>query len=105
MANYNGAVSVNPARFRTMADALNATSRQIVYQICQWGVGENIRQFAELGNSYRMSNDIQNNWKSIWRIANQIPPLVKWIKPGAYADMDMLTYVTYLCAADLPHSL
>ena len=91
MANYNGAVSVNPQRFRTMADALNATSQPIVYQICQWGVGENVGQWAsQIGNSWRMSNDIQNNWKSIWRIANQVVPYAKWTRPGAYADMDML---------------
>ncbi|KAF8251493.1 glycoside hydrolase [Wilcoxina mikolae CBS 423.85] len=78
-------------RFRAMATALQAASRPIVYGICQWGIGDNLAQWAgNIGNSWRMSNDIINAWSSIYRITNQVVPLAKYAKPGNFNDMDML---------------
>jgi alpha-galactosidase len=37
-----------------------------------------------------MSNDISNNWASIWRITNEVVPYYKHTAVGAYPDMDML---------------
>lgn len=45
---------------------------------------------SELGNSWRISNDIYNAWRSIWRITNQVVPYYKHTGVGKYADMDML---------------
>lgn len=45
---------------------------------------------APLGNSWRMSNDIFNAWRAIWRITNQAVAHSKYNRPGAFADMDML---------------
>lgn len=74
-----------------MAAALNEVERPIVYQICEWGVGEDLGDWApEYGDSWRISNDIQNNWQSIWRITNQAVPYVKHTGVGKYADLDML---------------
>ncbi|KAL1860551.1 hypothetical protein Daus18300_009184 [Diaporthe australafricana] len=90
-ADYDNAVTQDPTRFRTMKSALDATSRSMVYQICQWGVGTDIGTWAsELGNSWRISNDIYNAWRSIWRITNQVVPYYKHTGVGKYADMDML---------------
>ncbi|OMP82837.1 putative alpha-galactosidase D [Diplodia seriata] len=78
-------------RFAEMAQALDAVERPIVYQICQWGVGEDLGVWApKLGNSWRISNDIYNSWSSIWRITNQVVPFWKHTGVGKYADMDML---------------
>ncbi|KKY18251.1 putative alpha-galactosidase precursor [Diplodia seriata] len=78
-------------RFAEMAQALDAVDRPIVYQICQWGVGEDLGVWApKLGNSWRISNDIYNSWSSIWRITNQVVPFWKHTGVGKYADMDML---------------
>lgn len=41
-ADYTGAVSTSPTRFDVMASALAETSRDTVYQVCQWGVGTDI---------------------------------------------------------------
>ena len=77
-----------------MADALNAQNRSIVYQICQWGVGGDLGRWApQLGDSWRVSNDIANNWQSVWRIANQVVPFWRHTGVGRYADMDMLMCV------------
>jgi len=45
---------------------------------------------SQIGNNWRMSNDIINNWISIWRITNQVVPLAHFSQPGNYNDMDML---------------
>lgn len=48
---------------------------------------------SKIGNTWRMSNDIYNAWRSIWRITNQVVPYWRNTRPGAFPDMDMLLYV------------
>lgn len=43
-----------------------------------------------MSNTWRMSNDISNDWKSIWRITNEVVPYAEYTGPGAFPDMDML---------------
>lgn len=79
-------------RFAAMSDALDSVNRPIIFSICQWGVGQDLGVWApKYGNTWRISNDIQDNWKSIWRIVNQAVPYVKRTGVGKYIDMDMLT--------------
>jgi alpha-galactosidase len=40
--DYSSPESQSPDRYYTMAEALNATSRDILFQVCQWGVGYDI---------------------------------------------------------------
>ncbi|KAH7055546.1 alpha-galactosidase [Macrophomina phaseolina] len=78
-------------RFAKMSQALDAVDKPILYQICQWGVGEDLGEWApRYGNSWRISNDIYNSWSSIWRITNEVVPYWKYTGPGRYPDMDML---------------
>lgn len=41
-ADYANDVTQSPTRFQVMASALESTSRDLVYQICQWGVGTDV---------------------------------------------------------------
>lgn len=41
-ADYSNVVAQSPTRFQVMASALDGTSRDIIYQICQWGQGTDI---------------------------------------------------------------
>jgi alpha-galactosidase len=45
---------------------------------------------SKIADSWRISNDIQDNWASIWRITNEVVPYFKHTTVGAYPDMDML---------------
>ncbi|KAK1982726.1 alpha-galactosidase [Colletotrichum cereale] len=92
MVDYRHPEAISPDRFEIMAEALNTTDRDILYQVCQWGTGYDLGIWAPQigGNSYRISNDIYNGWRSIWRIANQVVPYYKHTGPGAFPDMDML---------------
>ncbi|KAI0004677.1 carbohydrate-binding module family 35 protein [Xylariaceae sp. FL0662B] len=91
MTDYVSPVSTSPERHRKMAWVLDGVDRDISYFICQWGIGENLGDWAPLiGNVYRISNDIYNSWRNIWRITNQVAPFYKSTAVGAYPDMDML---------------
>ncbi|USP79453.1 carbohydrate-binding module family 35 protein [Curvularia clavata] len=91
MVDSSSAEAQSPARFQHMAAELDAVDREIQYYVCQWGIGTNVGEWAaEIGNTWRMSNDIYNAWRSIWRITNQIVPYFRHTTVGAFADMDML---------------
>ena len=49
-----------------------------------------VRRAKEIGNTWRISNDIYNAWRSIWRITNQVFSHSKHTAAGTFADMDML---------------
>ncbi|KAI1803478.1 carbohydrate-binding module family 35 protein [Daldinia bambusicola] len=91
MADYVSPISTSPDRHKKMAAALDGVDRDIAYFICQWGLGEDLGEWASpIGNVYRISNDIYNSWRSVWRITNQVVPFYKTTSVGAYPDMDML---------------
>ncbi|OTA89004.1 carbohydrate-binding module family 35 protein [Hypoxylon sp. CO27-5] len=91
MADYVSPASTSPERHEKMASVLDGVDRDIAYFICQWGIGEDLGEWAPpIGNAYRISNDIYNSWRSIWRITNQVVPFYKSTAVGAYPDMDML---------------
>lgn len=91
MVESSSAESQSPARFQHMAAELDAVDREIRYYVCQWGIGVDTGEWAsKIGNSWRISNDIYNAWRSIWRITNQFVPYYRHTTVGAFADMDML---------------
>ncbi|KAF2446102.1 carbohydrate-binding module family 35 protein [Karstenula rhodostoma CBS 690.94] len=91
MVDSDSAEAKSPARFQKMETSLEAVDRPFQYFICQWGIGENVGEWAsKIGNTWRMSNDIYNAWRSIWRITNQVVPYWRNTRPGAFPDMDML---------------
>ncbi|KAI9343102.1 Melibiase family protein [Obelidium mucronatum] len=77
-------------RYGALRDALNATGRPMNYALCSWGE-VNIWEFGnELGNSWRTTLDIQDNWNSIMSIIRQNQHLSHFSRPGGFNDMDML---------------
>ena len=65
-----------------MRDALAATGRPIVYSLCEWGVNEPWTWGADVGNLWRTTGDIGDNWASLKSIVNQNAPLAPFAKPG-----------------------
>jgi alpha-galactosidase len=77
-------------RYSAMRDALAATGRPIVYSICEWGVNEPWTWAGQVGNLWRTTGDISDNWSSMLSIIKQNAPLAQYAHPGAWNDPDML---------------
>ncbi|KAH8890710.1 glycoside hydrolase [Thozetella sp. PMI_491] len=76
--------------YLTMRDALLKTGRPILYSICQWGRDEVWTWAGEVGNSWRMSPDITNNWSSVASIAGKAASIYMYSAPGRFNDLDMM---------------
>jgi alpha-galactosidase len=71
--------------------SLAKVDRDIVYSLCQYGMGDSWTWAADVGgNSWRTTGDIQANWPSIARIGFAQNGHEKWAKPGHWNDPDML---------------
>jgi alpha-galactosidase len=66
--------------------------RDIVYSFCQYGMGGVQEWGAEIGgNTWRVTGDINPNWKSIQQHGFELHKgLEKWANPGHWNDPDML---------------
>ncbi|HEY5507693.1 MAG TPA: T9SS type A sorting domain-containing protein [Paludibacter sp.] len=76
-------------RYSAIKRAINNTGRtDINYNVCRW-------QFpgvwvTTIADSWRIANDINNNWGAIIRIIDQNAYLASFCSKGHYNDMDML---------------
>jgi alpha-galactosidase len=77
--------------YTIMGDALGKTNRDIVFSLCQYGMGDVWTWGAEVnGNVWRTTGDIQDNWGSLHDIyRNQAGHEVN-AGPGHWNDPDML---------------
>ncbi len=77
-------------RYTTMRDALKATGRSIVYSICEWGENKPWEWADGVGQLWRTTGDISDNWGSMLSIAKRNLPLAQYAGPGHWNDPDML---------------
>ncbi|MET7278362.1 NPCBM/NEW2 domain-containing protein [Kribbella sp. NPDC005582] len=78
-------------RYKTMADALQATGRPILYSICEWGANQPWLWAANAGgHMWRTTGDIANNWSSVMSLLDQQVGLEQYSGPNAWNDPDML---------------
>jgi alpha-galactosidase len=77
-------------RYTAMGAALRATGRPIVYSLCEWGRVQPWEWAADVGNLWRTTDDIQDNWASLSSIITQNAVLFSAARPGAWNDPDML---------------
>jgi alpha-galactosidase len=80
----------SPQYYPTMRDALLKTKAPIFFSICQWGRDEVWTWAGKVGNSWRMSPDIQNNWASVASIAAKAASIYQYSAPGGFNDLDMM---------------
>ncbi|CAF3768558.1 unnamed protein product, partial [Rotaria sp. Silwood1] len=60
--NCNTDRTIPEVRYPVMRDALNASGRPIFFSICEWGVDTPALWAANVGNSWRTTGDIRDNW-------------------------------------------
>jgi hypothetical protein len=77
--------------YRVMRNALNKVSRDIVFSLCQYGMGNVWEWGAEVGgNLWRTTGDITDTWKSMTDIGFDQTVQWKHAAPGHWNDPDML---------------
>ena len=76
------------AEYGRMRDALNATGRKVLYQVCGWNAWY-APKGEELGNTWRIAADA-DDWLHIYRGIRTNEALSKYAGPGHYNDPDML---------------
>ncbi|EPS71460.1 glycosyl hydrolase family-like protein, partial [Genlisea aurea] len=77
-------------RYPPMRNALNATGRTIFYSLCEWGVDDPALWAGSVGNSWRTTVDIKDNWESMTGIADINDKWAAYAGPGGWNDPDML---------------
>lgn len=89
--NTDYAPLVSPrGHYVAMREAIDATGRDLLFQICDWGVDFPSLWAPALGNTWRVTNDIIPEWKTVYRIVNQVVPQTDFAGPGQWLDLDML---------------
>jgi alpha-galactosidase len=77
--------------YRVMAAALAAQPRDIVYSLCQYGMGDVWEWGADVGgNLWRTTGDITDTWSSMMGIGFSHGPRAQYAGPGHWNDPDML---------------
>lgn len=77
-------------RYPVMTHALMKTGRPIYFSLCEWGDMHPALWGAPLGNSWRTTNDIADNWESMISRADQNEIYADYARPGGWNDPDML---------------
>jgi len=77
-------------RYTKMRDALKNTGRPIVYSICEWGKNQPWNWGPSVGNLWRTSGDISDNWSRMVGRIHANDTHASAAGPGHWNDPDML---------------
>jgi alpha-galactosidase len=77
-------------RYKAMRDALKATGRPIVFSLCEWGQNKPWLWASDVGNLWRTTGDISDNWTRMLSILHANEKLAQYAGPGHWNDPDML---------------
>ena len=88
--NCNSDKTTPEKRYPVMRDALNKTGHPIFFSMCEWGVDNPATWASKVGNSWRTTGDIGDNWNSMISRADQNDKWANYSGPGGWNDPDML---------------
>ncbi|XP_073223261.1 alpha-galactosidase-like isoform X2 [Cicer arietinum] len=77
-------------RYPPMSEALLNSGRPIFFSMCEWGREDPATWAKSVGNSWRTTGDIKDNWKSMTSIADANDKWASYAGPGGWNDPDML---------------
>jgi alpha-galactosidase len=87
--NFDRATLMKP--YQVMRAALDKAPRDIIFSLCQYGMGNVWEWGAEVGgNSWRTTGDITDNWRSLSGNGFRLGGHEKYVGPGHFDDPDML---------------
>ncbi|MBE3048946.1 glycoside hydrolase family 27 protein [Candidatus Bathyarchaeota archaeon] len=78
--------------YGAMRDGLAAVAetKEILFNLCNWGRNEVWTWGAEYGQAWRMEVDNWGDWESVVRIAATASGIAEFSGPGGFNDLDML---------------
>ncbi|MEO8909797.1 MAG: glycoside hydrolase family 27 protein [Gemmatimonadaceae bacterium] len=79
-----------PVQYAKFRRALDRTGRPIVLSICEWGINQPWDWAPAVGNLWRTTDDISDNWASMLSNLDQSAQHSTVARPGAWNDPDML---------------
>lgn len=81
--------------YGTMRDAILGVNetKNILFNICQWGRDEVWTWGYDYGNSWRISTDNWGDWESVVRIGSTAAGIAEYSEPGGFNDLDMLVSI------------
>ncbi|KAK4479238.1 hypothetical protein RD792_014749 [Penstemon davidsonii] len=77
-------------RYPIMAKALQNSGRSIFFSLCEWGAEDPATWAKSIGNSWRTTGDISNDWNSMTSRADLNDKWASYAGPGGWNDPDML---------------
>ncbi|XP_050234856.1 alpha-galactosidase 1-like isoform X1 [Mercurialis annua] len=77
-------------RYPVMTRALMKAGRPIFFSLCEWGDLHPALWGAKVGNSWRTTGDISDNWESMMSRADMNEIYADLARPGGWNDPDML---------------
>lgn len=78
-------------QYSWMSDALIKAGRPIVFSLCEWGSNQPWLGWGkEVGQLWRTTGDISDNWSSMVSITDQNAELAQYAGPNGWNDPDML---------------
>lgn len=87
----NGSLTELQKPYILMREALDASGRDIVYSLCQYGMGDVFNWGKKVGgNLWRTTGDINDSWGSMSRIGFAHSEKAHGAGPGGWNDPDML---------------
>ena len=88
--NCNNEGISSQTRYTTMRNALAATGRSILFSLCSWGQESVWTWGAGVGNMWRTTGDIADNFSSMLSNFHSNVGLAAYAGPGGWNDPDML---------------
>lgn len=88
--NCNNDGSKPTVRYPLMTRALMKAGRPIFFSLCEWGDMHPALWGYQVGNSWRTTNDISDNWPSMVSRADMNEVYAELARPGGWNDPDML---------------
>ncbi|KAH7690000.1 alpha-galactosidase protein [Dioscorea alata] len=77
-------------RYNTMSKALLNSGRTIFFSLCEWGQENPATWASGVGNSWRTTSDIEDNWESMLSMVDENDQWASYAGPGGWNDPDML---------------
>ena len=77
--------------YTLMGDALKEQPRDIIFSLCQYGMGDVWKWgYKTSGQLWRTGDDVRDNWASVYAAFKKLADKAEYVQPGRWNDPDIL---------------